>query len=260
MIEVLVSTMRQINYDLIKRMNIKTNAVVVNQTKEKIINKIDNQNIVWVDVNEKGLSKSRNLALEKSKAKYGLIADDDLIYVNDYENIILTEFEKNPNADIIAFQVEGIEEKHKDYSSKEKRINYLSSMKISSVELALNLNKIKEKGIKFNEQFGSGAQYFLGEENIFLFDCLRKGLNIYYVPKKIANLHLGDSTWFRGYNKDFFISRGANYAAMSKFWSLLLILQFSIRKRSLYKEEMSFLGSFKNMKAGRKEYLDSKSF
>ena len=97
----------------------------------------------------------------------------------------------------------------------------------------------------------------MGEENIFLYDCIKKGLKIYYEPVQIASLREEESTWFKGYNEIFFISRGANYAAMSKCMSYLLILQFAIRKRYLYKDNMSMWQALNLMNKGRREYLKS---
>ena len=95
----------------------------------------------------------------------------------------------------------------------------------------------------------------MGEENIFLYDALKKGKKIYYVPIKIAELKEVESTWFAGYDEVFFISRGANYCAMSRFFSHFLILQFALRKKELYIEKMSTAKAIKYMYKGRKEYL-----
>ena len=95
----------------------------------------------------------------------------------------------------------------------------------------------------------------MGEENIFLYDCLKRGLKIYYEPVKIAKLREEDSTWFKGYDEEFFVSRGAGYCAMSKIGSFLLILQFAIRKRHLYKDNMSTGRALSCMFRGRNEFL-----
>lgn len=127
-------------------------------------------------------------------------------------------------------------------------------MKISSVEIAFRLESIKKSGIIFNELLGAGAKYSSGEESAFLFECLKKGLKIYYVPEKIASLHIGNSSWFKGYNKEYFISKGAAFAAMSKKLCLILILQFAIRKYKIYKNNVTFIEVLKHMLNGRKMY------
>ena len=62
-------------------------------------------NINLINVNEIGLSKSRNLAIENAKADICLLADDDIVYENNFESIILNAFNLNPCADIITFKM-----------------------------------------------------------------------------------------------------------------------------------------------------------
>jgi len=259
-LQTLVSTMNQNEFDLIEKMKICSDSIVVNQCNmdSRIDFVYENFKIVWVNSNEVGLSNSRNLALKHSDGDISLIADDDLEYVKNYANNIINEFLKNPKADIIVFQVKGIEKEFKKYKPIAKKIGYLSAMKISSVEIAFRTNKVKEKMISFDPLFGAGGKYKMGEESIFLFDCLKKGLKIYYVPVEIARLHIGSSSWFHGYNEEYFQNKGAAFAAMTKVFSPILNFQFSIRKRKLYKNKFSFVEVFKNMSIGRKNYLKNK--
>lgn len=258
-LEVLVSTMNQNNYEIIDNMNINTDAIIINQCGKDGINiiKRDNFKVKFINSKEKGLSKSRNKAIHNSTSDICILADDDLVYQDNLVEIINTYFKANPDVDIITFQVEGINKKFKQYSDKEKKLNYISALKISSVEIAFKTNSIKKNNIKFREEFGSGSKYIMGEENIFLYDCLKSGLKIKYIPIKIADLYIGDSTWFKGYSKKYFISRGAGYGAMSKKFSILLIMQFAIRHYKKYSSETSLFKSIKYMFEGRKEYLNS---
>lgn len=50
-----------------------------------------------------------------------LLADYDLIYVDEYEKIIIYAFEKNKNYDIITFKVEGIYKEFKKSGLSEKK-------------------------------------------------------------------------------------------------------------------------------------------
>lgn len=257
--QVLVSTMKQKDYKLLKQMNLKSNAVVINQDKIDSVDYFDvgENSFKWVNSSEIGLSKSRNMAIENAEAKICLISDDDLIYLNEFDQTILNEFEKNKSADVIVFQVEGIDKKFKNYYKSARNLNWLTIMKVSSVEIAFKLSSIKENAIMFDEDFGAGAKYSSGEENIFLKECLDKGLKISYVPKKIANLYVGQSSWFQGFNMHYFISKGALFATFSKNWSFLLILQFLIRKYSIYSKDITLNKALKAMILGRKEYLSN---
>jgi len=259
-LQLLISTMCQNDSELIKRMNVNSAAVVINQGSDESVREISAgpNKVTWINSTDRGLSKSRNHAIRHATADICLLADDDEVFANNCESIILEQFSRNPEYDIIVFQVEGIEKKFKDYYPKERSLGFLYSMKVSSVEIAFRLNRIKEKGIKFNELFGAGAKYSAGEENIFLFDCLRRGMKIKYVPVKIADLHIGDSTWFKGYTEKYFIDKGAIFTAMSKSCSKLLILQFALRKYKLYADSMTFREVTHLMFKGRREYLSVK--
>lgn len=256
-LQVLISTMNKKGNELISKMRIDSDAVVVNQcnqTNTETFQK-NNSHIKWIDSLDRGLSRSRNLALKNATSEICLLSDDDLEYIDGYEKLITSQFEKFPEADIITFQVEGVEEVFKEYSSKVSKLNYLTSMKVASVEIAFRLESINRAGINFNESFGAGSKYLMGEENIFLFNCLKHNLKIIYVPLKIANLHVSESTWFRGFNKDYFISKGAVFTEMSRLLSYLFILQFAIRKYKLYKDELTRLQAVKYMLKGRRQFL-----
>ena len=256
-LEILLSTMHMVNDEIIKKMNIKTDCTIINQCENNFIQKKKYQGnlISIIDCDERGLSRSRNKALEYATGDIVLLADDDMIYVDNYEQIVLDAFEKY-NEDILAFQVEGIEKKFKNYRLKTSKVNKLTSMKISSVEIAIRTSSLKSKNIHFNELFGSGSIYKMGEENIFLFDCVNNGLKIRYIPIKIANLHMNDSTWFSGFNEKYFFDRGATYFEMFGRMSDLFVLQFIIRKRRVL--DISMFRAWKFAKLGKLDYLERK--
>ncbi|MFL2116459.1 glycosyltransferase [Marinilactibacillus psychrotolerans] len=256
-IEVLVSTMNRDDLTFIEKMKISTNAIVVNQngTDSVRMSRINDNELKFVCSNEKGLSRSRNLALKHSKSEICVLADDDVEYVNDYSDIILQAYNEHENADIIVFQVERTgcnrTKKFRDQLSWE---NYITSLKISSVEITFKRDRIIENGIKFNELMGAGSEFYLGEENIFLYDSLKKGLKVLYLPIKIASVDCSQSSWFEGYTKEYFNSLGAAYYNMSKSFYSILLLQFALRKYKLYKDEMSFFAAYREMVRGVRKY------
>lgn len=256
-VQLLVSTMKRKDISWFDKLNSSSDAIIINQCGRKGKTKITHgsNNILWIDSDDIGLSKSRNMALDNATGEYLIIADDDLEYIDGYEKIIVESFEKNPNMDIIVFQVEGIEQVFKNYSKKGKKISFLGSLHVSSVEIVMRKNSIKKANIRFAEEFGSGAKYRMGEENIFLFDCLKSGLKIYYEPKVIAKLHLNESTWFSGYNKKYFLDRGAvSRKLYGDIIGLFMILAFSVKNYKKYRNEMSVLNGLKYMIFGYREF------
>ncbi len=271
-LQVLLSAMNLKDESYVDSLNITSDAVVVNQWTEQspyadtirdesgnvtgILsierfkrNNIngDEHEVVFIESSERGLSRSRNMAIKASNADICILCDNDVEYVPNYDRIIVKAFEKYTDADLIVFYIKRKEKPEPNYK-REKRMGYLSMLKIFSPEIAFRRNSIE--GLSFNPMFGAGATYQMGEENIFLYDCLKKGKKIYYVPVKIAELREEKSTWFRGFDKEFFIARGANYAMMSRTFYWVLILQYAVRKRRLYKDEISFVNAVKYMFEG----------
>ncbi len=258
-INVLLSAMFLENENYIDELKICSDTVIINQCDretEKVLNRrafCDNsQNVTYIETKDRGLSKSRNLAIENAKEDICILCDNDVVYVEGYEKIITDAYNKYSDADLIVFFIKRPERNAPIFDGV-KRMNYLSVLKIFSPEISFKKSSIKD--IRFNTDFGAGSgKYIMGEENLFLYDALKRGLKIYYVPEKIAELKEVESTWFSSYDEKFFVSRGANYAAMSKLFSHILIWQFALRKRKLY-AGMKLKDAIKYMYIGRKEYL-----
>lgn len=251
-IQVLVSTMNQGDVrKLVRSMKIKS-CIVINQVTKKIVSPkdISEQGLQAYTVEERGLSRSRNRAIKKATADVCLIADDDMYYTKDYERVVLDAYTDHPDADIITFFVDNEDSTQVAKIQPYGRLNLLQTMKVTSCQISFKRNSIIDKNLLMDENFGTGTDKYMGEENIFLFDCYKKGLRIYNVPQKIAVLR-GDniSTWFEGYDRKYFLVKGAVYYRMSSWLCPLLIIQFSMRKRHLFKS-ISFLKTIKFMAAG----------
>lgn len=259
-LQVLLSAMHLDDESYIDSLNITSDCVVINQCdREKDQNIVrknllgNEQKVKYIETKDRGLSRSRNMAIYNASEDICIFCDNDVEYVDNYQEIILNAFDTHKDADLIVFYIKRKEKLQPNFAD-ERRMGYLSVLKIFSPEIAFRREAVSD--IKFDEKFGAGSnKYIMGEENIFLYDCLKAHKKIYYVPTKIAELREVESTWFSGYDERFFISRGANYAAMTRLFSLLLILQFAVRKTKEYKDEMSIFGALKYMLKGRREYL-----
>ena len=99
-IEVLLSTMNQKNFDIVEKCNIKSDAIIINQcNEEKIeIKKYSFGVVKMIYSKTRGLSKSRNLALENAKGDICILCDDDIVYYDNYVSIIENAFYENSTA------------------------------------------------------------------------------------------------------------------------------------------------------------------
>ncbi len=233
-IQVLVATMNQLDHSLLEKMNIQSDVIVGNQCEFNSIEqfKYKDYSAVYLNFAERGVGLNRNNALMRATADICLFGDDDMIYINNYVDIIRKAFENQPDADIIAFNL--IEKKPSRYIiKKQKRIHFYNFLTYGTARIAVKLSKVRENGISFNLCFGGGTIHCHGEDNIFIADCLKKGLKMYAVPISIAELtEERESTWNRGYNEAYLFDQGALYKTISKkFWKVLC-LQDAIRHAS----------------------------
>ena len=150
--QVLISTMNKKNREdiksLLKKMNIKRNYYIVNQSSNSDIPCIyHTENGEVYTYNEKGLSRSRNRCLFESKNDICLISDENVTYVDNFDNIIINQFIKHKEYDVIAFYVENAKPIN---NLKNGKVNLLNSMKLCSVQIAFRKKSIIEKNIQFD--------------------------------------------------------------------------------------------------------------
>lgn len=240
-IQVAISTQNLTNDEvvntLISNMNVKTDYIIINQTNKENIN-IKNKKVITKA--EKGLSKSRNTAIEKSTENIILLADDDIIYENNYEKIVKDAWNKYKEADIICFYIRSKNNKRKIKRMKSGKVGYIKAMRIVSMEISFKKTSIEKANLKFQEDYGAGAKYNRGEEQIFLYDAIRKGLKVIFVNKKIGEAKQEESNWLTGYDLEYFNMQGKVFKKMSPKYYKILIFQYAIRKYHLYYKEISF--------------------
>lgn len=253
-LQVLVSSMHITKpKQLIKDMNIKKNAIIINQTSKNDYEELDN-NIVFYSFNERGVGLSRNSALMRANADIVLISDYDMHYVDNYEEIVLEAFRKNKDADMIVFNVESDNPERPLYKiKKNKRIHKFDCLKYGAVRFAVKLDKLRQKNINFSLLFGGGAKYSCGEDSLFIFNCIDNGLKVYTSTDLIGSVKQDESTWFTGYNDKYFYDKGVLYKTLFKYTHKLFCLQFLLRHKELYKE-VGFMHAFKCMLKGCKEF------
>jgi glycosyltransferase involved in cell wall biosynthesis len=190
-LEILLSTMNQKSLSFLSDM-FSSNTIsdidilVINQTEKESLLVSENQNIKVLNSFDKGLSNSRRLAMENASGDICLLADDDIVYVEGFKDIIVSAFEKNDEADIITFQMMD-DDGHlfRDYQDIVKH-NETTVYTANSVVIAFKLQSVKDK-VGFNPHFGLGNQFEVADEYVFLRNALRAGLSIYFEPKVILS-------------------------------------------------------------------------
>ena len=147
--------------------------------------------------NEKGVTKSRNIVLRSTKTKYLLFADDDIVFISKGIESAVSYLEANPNCDLVLAQVmdtEGV--LRKAYPKREEKLTRFNSAKAGTIEMIVRVDSIRSKSVAFDENFGAGAQNYLGDEYIFITDLLKAGGSATFLPITIA-IHTEDSSGSR---------------------------------------------------------------
>ncbi len=170
-----------------------------------------------------GLSCNRNLSINNASAPICLISDDDIDYKEEALLLIISKFAENPDIDIATFQYSGADSKYYpsySFNLKKPAKGYYAT----SFEIAFRLKSVLKTGIRFNERFGIGAEFPAGEEDLWIFDLLKSGLNGVYFPEIIA-VHAGETTGTRrALDPDIIRTKGAVFRHTHHIsWSLRMI-------------------------------------
>lgn len=254
-VEVLMATMHASDPgELLGRAKVTTAAVLVNQNSVRSgleTVREDPRQVVSHSL-DRGLSRSRNEALSLARAEICLLADDDEVFLDCYPERVATAFDEHRDADIIAFSVQ-FRDAVRSPPRSGSQVGRLSLMRLSSVQLAFRRRPVTQAGLRFHTRFGAGAPSNHGEELIFLNDARRLGLHVAAVPLEIAYLTPRDSTWFSGYDEEYFRSRGASFYEADPPGALAYIIQWAIRKRRLFAPATSIPQAVQWMVAGAAE-------
>lgn len=232
-LQLLVAAMHQKDCALYERMNIDSDAIIVNQCGRDAYEEFrfgDNQ-VKLVSRNERGVGRSRNIALQMADADIVEFADEDMIFTETHREDVLREFAAHPDADVIIFSLESLNpERPLRHIKRFQRICRFQALKYGGARIAARRQKLLDNNISFSLLFGGGARYGSGEDSLFLQDCFRAGLRVYRSPVMVAYVKQQSSSWFRGYTDEYFRAKGALFAALmpvcAGIYAVLTALKF----------------------------------
>lgn len=240
-IQVLVSTMNQTDYSLIQKMNIQSDAVIVNQCNENAIYDFEynGYSIKWISMSERGIGISRNTCLMHSDADIVLFADDDIVYQDGYADGVLSAFERKKEADLICFNIR-LENSKKNIGGHRdniecKRLHMFNSMRYGATLIAARRRVLMRERISFSLLFGGGAEFSSGEDSIFIKDCLDAGMKLYADTYCLGKVDDSESSWYRGINDKFFMDHGMVYATAFPKIRILIFIYYALRFSKLDK-------------------------
>jgi glycosyltransferase involved in cell wall biosynthesis len=265
-LEILISTMNRNNLDFLIPMFpfchfSDFSILIVNQTDENTLLQSDFPKVRVINSFEKGLSRSRNLALKNAMGKIVLIADDDVVYIKDFASKILQAYNQYSNKAAIGFCIEkpnGL--LFKKYASKAKlNLSLMEIFNILSIEISINKPILDAVGVKFDENFGIASPFEMGEEAIFLSDIKNLNQQIAFVPNVIATHPELSSNEKRDYKQRYYI-QGAFLTRVintNYYKGLITKLFFDLKQKKLKLNQIS--KAIKKANQGRKDFYKLKN-
>lgn len=256
-LQVLVSTMHQTDTSLLDRMNICTEAIVINQCDRNEVLSFEHRGhtVRWLSLQERGVGLSRNSALARATADILLFADDDVTFDDGYREAVTNFFEKHPKVGLAVFNLTSLNPDRPEYIvEKDHRLKWHNCLRYGAFRIAVRRECLVHNNIWFSLLFGGGAIYQAGEDNLFITDCIQAGICCMASKETIGVVKQEVSTWFKGYDEKYYRDRGALFAALYGRLGYFVLFLFEIRKKRL----ASGLGCRRRLKlgyAGIKEYL-----
>lgn len=241
-LQVVVSTMNQADYSLLDKMNIQSDAVVINQCDKNEVTELDykGHKIKWISMTDRGVGVSRNTGIMHSDADIILFADDDMQYADGYAQGVLEAFADYKEADVICFNINLVNSTKNIGAHRNntvcRKLSAFNSMRYGATLIAVRRKAILRERIMFSLLFGGGAEFSSGEDSIFLKQCLDSGLVLYSHTFCLGDVDDSQSTWFKGINDKFFVDRGMVYkTAFPKLYPLIF-LYYAWRSSKIHKD------------------------
>lgn len=259
--EILCVTMNQNDFTKITEMNIHSDVIFANQCDHTSFEEtsFEGHKAKMISTETKGVGINRNLALMYASADICLFADDDVVYRDDVEELVTSEFDAHPDADIFIFHLDTTDpvRKQKKYE-KTRKCGFLERMPWGGVRIAFRLDSVRKANLWFTTLFGGGCIFPSGEDSMWLTEAKKKGLKFYVSKETIGTVSFEQSTWFSGANDAYFYGKGAFYATVHDrlFW--LWAIYFVVRTKN--RTELSPKQAIRMMVNGRNGYRQMISF
>lgn len=259
--EILCTTMHQKDFSKLKEMNVHSDIVYANQCDHTTYEEcaFEGHTAKMISTQTRGVGRNRNLALIYASADICLFADDDVVYVDDMEERVLSEFDKHPDADVIVFHFASNDPHRKPPKyDKTKKWPQYARTPWGAIRLAFRLNAVRKANVWFTPLFGGGSLFPSGEDSMFIKGLRRAGLTFYVSKETIGKVSYETSTWFTGYDEKYYYGVGACYAALNPKALLIRYLYTVLRTRNA--KQLTGRQKMKWMKCGKEGYKKMLSY
>lgn len=179
---------------------------------------------------EKGLSRSRNIAIDQCTTDYLWILDDDVTICHDSINNIKKAIQSD-FSDIYCGRVKYTDKNglFKSYTDK-SILKKLDCLKVMSIEIILSTKFLKKTKIKFFNNIGLGTKFPAGGETLFLLEAYDAGAIIRHIPKVIVMHPFESDNFYRKWrNPNVMLMKGVVARKTGIFLGSILTVRWCIR-------------------------------
>jgi O-antigen/teichoic acid export membrane protein len=256
-LEVLIPTMHCDGEDNVRKLlaylNVKSDAVIANQTEFDFKYSFDYEGhkIKVIDSSTRGVSKNRNILLENLEASIGLFIDDDCALIDGYQDKIVGFFLKNK---IEAMYTNGLISSGKKISNKQTEyvVRFSDVSHAGGPGIVIAKEAIQKYDLSFNELLGTPNEIYSGEDSYFMYQLVKKGVKMYRYSGVIFDIvaDLEKSSYFKGFDEQFFASKGAVNKLLHPRLYKLYEIYFAFRLQRKTSKRFDYI--YKNMVKGEK--------
>jgi GT2 family glycosyltransferase len=188
----------------------------------------------------KGVAKSRNRAIWLARGEYLVFSDDDITFSTQGLEQAIAFMDANPKCSLLLAQaIDDSGQLRKRYPNQVTKLNSLNSARAATYEMIIRVDAIRQFGVQFDERFGAGAPFYLGDEYIFIVDLIRAGGKAMFAPITIAQ-HPTESSGSRWGSEADRRARAAIFTRVFGALAPVVRLAFGLRR-------LAELGSTKNL-------------
>lgn len=190
----------------------------------------------YVELNSRGVAKSRNEVLRRSRGKFVMFADDDVVLVESGVRRLLTALLQDDDLALAqGSAIDGQGRLRKRYSRQSVRLHRWNAAKTATYEMMVRRIAFADAGVFFDEAFGAGAgARYLGDEYVFIADALRAGLRCRFFPITVAQHDIASSGSDFGSLSDA-AARAAVFGRVFRHGALVARFAFLLRNAHRFK-------------------------
>lgn len=244
-LQVLVTTMnknREQILELCKKLKLETEAVIANQgtAEETYTLDFNGHQVKVISTITRGVSINRNICLNNLTADVGLFMDDDCELIHGYEQRLIKLFaKKNLDAAVINGFISQ-ESQKRVRNRKSKMANFYFDVSFGGGPgLCIRRTAIKHFNLSFDEKVGTPNYIYAGEDSLFIYDLFHKSCIIYRDGEPIYKIIVDmedSSTYFKGFDEQYFATKGAIMKLTHPYSYWLLIFYYDIRYIAISKK------------------------